>query len=77
MQATVLSFDPETSGGTVVTDDGHTVEFDAAAFSRGGLRLLRPGQRVRAQMSASGVIEEITVHTLPERQQPDRQHRAG
>ena len=24
MQATVLTFDPETSCGTVVTDDGHT-----------------------------------------------------
>lgn len=72
MQATVMTFDPETSTGTVVTDDGHTLAFGAAAFVSGGLRLVRPGQRVRAEVSAGGTIEAITVHTLP-----DPRHLAG
>lgn len=47
MQATAFTYDPETRSGSVLLDDGTPVEFGAAAFEAGGLRLLRPGQRVR------------------------------
>ena len=71
MQATVLSFDPATTAGTVVTDEGAVVAFDAAAFAAGRLRLLRPGQRVRANLSSSGTITALTVSTLED---PLRNH---
>lgn len=64
MQATVLTFDPATSSGTVVTDDGTQLSFGEAAFAAGGLRLLRPGQRVRANVSAAGQIVALTIVTL-------------
>ncbi|MBT2387103.1 hypothetical protein [Streptomyces sp. ISL-11] len=47
MQATAYTYDPRTRCGSVLLDDGTPVPFDAAAFDAGGLRLLRPGQRVR------------------------------
>ncbi|GAA0494802.1 hypothetical protein ACFQ2B_09530 [Streptomyces stramineus] len=47
MQATAYTYDPQTRSGSVLLDDGTPVPFDAAAFDAGGLRLLRPGQRVR------------------------------
>jgi cold shock CspA family protein len=64
MQATVLTFDPATGTGTVVADIGTTMPFGADAFAAGGLRLLRPGQRVRVARSDAGVVESITVSTL-------------
>ena len=64
MQATVATFDPDTGGGTVLTDDGRRIPFDAAAFAAGGLRLLRPGQRVRADVT-DGRIVRVTIMTLP------------
>ncbi|KHL12035.1 hypothetical protein CLV56_3367 [Mumia flava] len=45
MQATVASFDP-TTGGTLVLDDGVTVDYDADALDASPVRHLRPGQRV-------------------------------
>ena len=51
MQATVASFDPDSGSGSVLTDDGRRVAFDPAAFAAGGLRLLRPGQRVRMEVN--------------------------
>jgi cold shock CspA family protein len=64
VQATVATFDPETGSGTALTDDGRRVPFDAAAFAAGGLRLLRPGQRVRMDVT-DGRIVRITIATLP------------
>ena len=64
MQATVLTFDPATGTGTIVADSGSTMAFGAEAFDAGGLRLLRPGQRVRVARSEAGVVESITVSTL-------------
>jgi cold shock CspA family protein len=64
VQATVATFDPETGGGTVLTDDGRRIPFDGAAFAAGGLRLLRPGQRVRMDVEG-GRISRITIVTLP------------
>ena len=64
MHATVLTFDPTTGAGTVVSDAGEILPFDADAFAAGGLRLLRPGQRVRLAQSEAGLIEAITISTL-------------
>ena len=63
MQATVATFDPETGGGTVLTDDGRRIPFDGAAFAAGGLRLLRPGQRVRLDLTGDRVVR-VTIATL-------------
>ncbi|MFJ6072976.1 hypothetical protein ACIQFU_19340 [Streptomyces sp. NPDC093065] len=52
MQATAYTYDPESRSGQVLLDDGTPVPFDAAAFDAGGLRLLRPGQRVRIETAA-------------------------
>ncbi|MEV7088138.1 hypothetical protein AB0O07_20000 [Streptomyces sp. NPDC093085] len=69
MQATSYTYDPETRCGSVLLDDGTPVEFDAAAFDAGGLRLLRPGQRVRIETEpvprGEGVrITLVTLQTL-------------
>lgn len=64
MQATVLAFDPESRSGRVVLDDGSTISFDSAAFDAGGLRLVRPGQRVLLMRDAAGDIAALTVATL-------------
>jgi cold shock CspA family protein len=50
MQATAYTYDPETRSGSVLLDDGTPLPFEAAAFDAGGLRLLRPGQRVRIEV---------------------------
>ncbi|KIZ13923.1 hypothetical protein [Streptomyces natalensis] len=49
MQATAYTYDDATRSGSVLLDDGTPLPFDAAAFDAGGLRLLRPGQRVRIE----------------------------
>ena len=64
MQATVATFDPDTGNGTALTDDGRRIAFDGAAFAAGGLRLLRPGQRVRMDV-ADGRVVRVTIATLP------------
>ena len=64
MQATVATLDPDTGSGTALTDDGRRVAFDGAAFAAGGLRLLRPGQRVRMDV-ADGRVVRVTIATLP------------
>ncbi|MFG2814046.1 hypothetical protein ACWEIK_19330 [Streptomyces sp. NPDC004673] len=64
MQATAYTYDPETRSGQVLLDDGTPVPFDAAAFDAGGLRLLRPGQRVRIETDGRGEGLRITLVTL-------------
>ncbi|MFD3512165.1 hypothetical protein [Streptomyces sp. NPDC058657] len=64
MQATAYTYDPETRSGSVLLDDGTPVPFDAPAFDAGGLRLLRPGQRVRLETSGEGAARTITLVTL-------------
>lgn len=64
MQATVSHFDPLTGSGSVLLDDGRPLDFDAEAFAAGGLRLLRPGQRVRLDRDAGRVVR-VTLITLP------------
>ncbi|MGY5031595.1 hypothetical protein ACWC9U_11895 [Streptomyces sp. 900116325] len=64
MQATSYTYDPETRTGSVLLDDGTPVEFGAPAFDAGGLRLLRPGQRVRIEVAGEGADRRITLVTL-------------
>ncbi|GLF98962.1 hypothetical protein [Streptomyces yaizuensis] len=64
MQATSYTYDPETRSGSVLLDDGTPVVFDTAAFDAGGLRLLRPGQRVRIELTGEGEGRRITLVTL-------------
>jgi cold shock CspA family protein len=64
MQATAYTYDPESRSGQVLLDDGTPVSFDAAAFDAGGLRLLRPGQRVRIETEGEGQGRRITLVTL-------------
>ncbi|MEU2553215.1 hypothetical protein ACF1GY_27210 [Streptomyces sp. NPDC014684] len=64
MQATAYTYDPGTRSGQVLLDDGTPVPFDAAAFDAGGLRLLRPGQRVRIETEDEGAAQRITLVTL-------------
>ncbi|MFC9925183.1 hypothetical protein [Streptomyces sp. NPDC127190] len=64
MHATAYTYDPETRSGQVLLDDGTPVPFDTAAFDAGGLRLLRPGQRVRLETEGTGETLRITLVTL-------------
>ncbi|MFJ4716212.1 hypothetical protein [Streptomyces sp. NPDC088785] len=67
MQATAYTYDPETRSGSVLLDDGTPVPFAADAFDAGGLRLLRPGQRVRIEVrqdAAPAGPPTITLVTL-------------
>lgn len=64
MQATAYTYDPETRSGQVLLDDGTPVPFGAPAFDAGGLRLLRPGQRVRIETEGEGEALRITLVTL-------------
>ena len=65
MQATVRGYDPGTRSGTVFTDDGTVLGFGAAALRGSGLRLLRPGQRVRIRRDAAGGVIALTLVTFP------------
>ncbi|MCH5674363.1 hypothetical protein [Streptomyces gilvus] len=64
MQATAYTYDSETRSGSVLLDDGTPVPFDAEAFDAGGLRLLRPGQRVRIEVEGAEDGPHITLVTL-------------
>ncbi|MEU6079770.1 hypothetical protein [Streptomyces sp. NPDC047108] len=64
MQATAFTYDSETRSGSVLLDDGTPLPFDAAAFDAGGLRLLRPGQRVRIEVDGDGGDRRIALVTL-------------
>jgi len=63
VQATVATYDEETRSGSVFLDDGTRVAFDAEALEGTGLRLLRPGQRVKIEGSP-GSVERIQILTL-------------
>ena len=64
MQATAYTYDPESRSGSVLLDDGSPLEFGSEAFAAGGLRLLRPGQRVRIETAGEGASRRITLVTL-------------
>lgn len=58
-------YDPISRSGDVLLDSGAVMDFEAAAFDAGGLRLLRLGQRVRLDTNADGKITRVTIATLP------------
>jgi cold shock CspA family protein len=67
MQATVSGFDPHTSSGTVLLDNGVELSFAEPAMRGSGLRLLRSGQRVRLEVSGTDAdlaVRRIQVITL-------------
>jgi len=64
-QGTIRDFDPDTSTGRLLLDEGTELAFDAAAFRAGGLRVLRSGQRVRFDRDDTGTITRVTLLTLP------------
>ncbi|GIE83316.1 hypothetical protein Aph02nite_92660 [Actinoplanes philippinensis] len=61
MQGTIATFDTDTRSGTLLLDDGTPLSFDAAAFQRSGLRLLRLGQRVTVESDATGVVRRVLI----------------
>lgn len=65
-QGTVGSFDPHSTSGVIVKDDGTIVPFTRDAFAASGLRLLRPGQRVKFRQDAGGRVKALTILTLPD-----------
>ncbi len=64
MQGTVASYDAETRSGTLLLDDGTQLAFPATAFDASGLRLVRPGQRVRIEYGESGQVTKVTLPTF-------------
>ncbi|MEY9966346.1 hypothetical protein ABIA33_004406 [Streptacidiphilus sp. MAP12-16] len=64
MQATAFTYSADTRSGSVLLDDGTPLPFDAAAFDAGGLRLLRPGQRVRIETEGEGDARRVVFLTL-------------
>jgi len=64
LQGTIATFDEQLHNGSLLLDDGTSLEFPAAAFEASGLRLLRLGQRVRVERDEAGEISLITLPTL-------------
>lgn len=67
MQATVSRYDDVTGGGAVLLDDGLELPFGAEALRDTGLRLLRPGQRVRVSITGQGAdrrVDGLQILTL-------------
>lgn len=61
--------DSVTRSGSVLLDDGTELPYAAAAFSAGGVRTLRVGQRVRVRVAGAGAdmhVVFLTVATLPD-----------
>lgn len=66
MQATVSRFDPGTGDGAVLLDDGRELSFPGSALDGTGLRLLRPGQRVRVDLGDEDPprVQHLQILTL-------------
>ena len=67
MQATVSRFDPGTGEGALLLDDGRELTFEPGALAGTGLRLLRPGQRVRVDLAGSDErprVQHLQILTL-------------
>lgn len=64
MQATVLTFDARDCSGSVLFDDGRASPFSGEVFLASGLRLLRPGQRLRLTVDDDNRISALTIVTL-------------
>ena len=55
MQASVHRYDDESGSGSVLLDDGREIPFDGNVIDASGLRMLRTGQRVSVEMSATAL----------------------
>jgi len=55
MQASVHRYEDDNGSGSVLLDDGREIPFDSKVMDASGLRLLRPGQRVSIEMSATAL----------------------
>jgi 2-phospho-L-lactate guanylyltransferase len=64
-QGTVSSYDQRTRSGSVLLDDGSELPFTEEALADSGLRLLRPGQRVRLSTTPDGKVTAVQILTLP------------
>jgi 2-phospho-L-lactate/phosphoenolpyruvate guanylyltransferase len=62
VQATVSAFDTSTGGGRLLSDDGAELAFAAPAVAAGGLRLLRPGQRVSIETDGGIPPRVLRLH---------------
>ncbi len=64
MQATVFRYDPETLTGAVITDQGRVLPFDEPALLASGLRHLRPGQRLTAELDDEGRVSALHLGSI-------------
>ena len=64
MQATVHRFEPSSGAGSVVTDAGVLLPFDAAALAAGSLRHVRSGQRLTVVVEGSGAAARVVAVSL-------------
>lgn len=64
MQASVHSFDPATTAGSVILDTGKVVPFGPEAFAPSGLRHLRVGQRLSIVLTGDPEAEGTVVERL-------------
>jgi len=55
MQASVHRYHEEDGSGSVLLNDGREIPFDGKVMDASGLCLLRPGQRVSIEMSATAL----------------------
>jgi len=55
MQASVHRYQEDDGSGSVLLDDGREIPFEGTVMDASGLRLLRPGQRVSIEMSATAL----------------------
>jgi cold shock CspA family protein len=64
VQATVYRYDPDSGRGSVLTDEGAVLPFEAEALRCSGLRHLRPGQRLTVELAATGRVASLTLGTI-------------
>jgi cold shock CspA family protein len=64
MQASVHTFDPLTSTGSVILDTGKVVPFGGHVFERSGLRHLRVGQRLSIEVDGDPEGESTQLSRL-------------
>ncbi|MBW9206410.1 hypothetical protein KV097_10690 [Mumia sp. zg.B17] len=63
MQATIASYDAD-QGGTLVLDDGVTMDYAADVVVASPVRHLRPGQRVIVELTdgADATVRALRIH---------------
>jgi 2-phospho-L-lactate guanylyltransferase len=64
VQATVHRFDAATRSGTVVTDGGVLLPFDAEAFATSSLRHVRTGQRLTVVVDGEDAQARVVAMSL-------------